>query len=132
MSNFILTKEPAKAIGSLFVFGTEEGRTLNKSICATSFIKLTLPDIVSFEKCKEELRLFSSVLRNRKAEDVYYGWDRIYCFPDNNEIAFKILWYSIDYFEKRKNAFKSILHQRIFKELKIEENSIHVEHCKTQ
>ena len=130
--DFILENKMAKMPESLFLFGTEEGRVLNKPVYKISTVKLKLSDNSSFEKCKEELKLFSSVLRNRKSEDVFYGWDKIYCFPESKEIHFNILWYSDEYFEKRKNAFKSIFHQRIFKELKIEENNINVEHLKNK
>ena len=113
---------------SFFLFGTEDGRGLNKKIYCISNVKLLLPDSPSFEHCKVELRLFSSVLKNRRAEDVFYGWDKIYCFPKIKEIDFDILWYNLVYFQKRKNAFKSIFHQKIFNELKLEEKNIYVEH----
>ena len=114
---------------NLLVFGTENGRGLGLSFLARSSVNFKIPDHVDFDRCLKDLRLFSAILRVRKQSDVFYGWDNVYVSRANRVVAFNLLWYDMDYFIKRKNAFNSILHERVFRDFGLSANEINVEHC---
>ena len=80
------------------------------------------------DRVLKDMRLFSSVLRVRKASDVFYGWDTVYFSKANRTVAFNILWYDKDYFLKRSNAYKSMLHERVFRDFGISSSELNVEH----
>lgn len=123
-----------KALGAklapenLLCFGTENGRGLGLTAYTRSSVSFTIPGAFDFERVLRDLRLFSSVLRVRNPSDVFYGWDVVYFSRESRTVAFDILWYDESYFLKRKNAYKSFLHERLFTNFGITPNELKVEH----
>jgi hypothetical protein len=113
---------------TLLVFGTENGRGLKLYPFARSHVSFEIPDDIDFERCLNDLRLFSAVLRTRKDEDVHYGWDNIYFSKISRTVVFDIIWYDKDFYEKRKNAYKSKLHERVLERFSLKPTDIRVEH----
>ncbi|GAB3840697.1 hypothetical protein [Hymenobacter jeollabukensis] len=115
---------------SLLCFGTEDGRKLSVKAYAITHVYFKVPEEVDFERCLKDLKFFSSVLRIRKAEDVHYGWDALYYSRITRIVAFDIIWYGEDFFNKRKDAYKSTMHQKIFREYNLNIDDVTVEHLK--
>lgn len=113
---------------NLLCFGTENGRNLGLTVHNRSSISFKIPDSVDFDRILKDLRLFSAVLRVRKQSDVFYGWDSVYFSKANRIVAFDLLWYDKEYFLKRSNAYKSMLHERVFRDFGISSEEINVEH----
>lgn len=129
-NNLVLEKALGEKVTpeSLLCFGTENGRSLHLTIYNRSSISFKIPNTIDFDRILKDLRLFSSVLRVRKPSDVFYGWDNVYFSKANRTVAFDILWYDKDYFLKRSNAYKSMLHERVFRDFGISASELNVEH----
>lgn len=111
---------------NLLFYGTENGRSLGLTVYARSFVGFKIPESIDFDRCLKELRFFSAVLRVRKPSDVFYGWDSLYFSLIKRTIAFEILWYNEEYFKKRNKAYKSIFHERVFKDFGITADEINI------
>jgi len=112
----------------LVAFGTEEGRQLNKQLIGSSEISFTLEGDSAFAACVDNLRLFSAVLRNRRTEEVMYGWGRLFVCPRERRVQFSLNWYDGSYFERRRNAHLSKFHSDIFRRLQIDPRQLSVSH----
>ena len=112
----------------LLLFGTEDGRALNKMTVKLSAASFTVPNEKDFHACIESLRQFAVVLRGRDANDVHYGWDKVFVNRKSRLVTFKILWYDSAFFEARKLAYKSKMHSDVLQRFNVSIADLHVSH----
>lgn len=112
----------------LLLFGTEDGRALSKMTVKLSAVSFMVPTAKDFDACIETLRQFAVVLRGREANDVRYGWDKVFVNRKRRLVTFKILWYDRAFFEARKQAYKSKMHSDVLRRFNVSVDDLNVTH----
>lgn len=119
-------------VEDLLCFGTEEGRGLDLTVVAKSKVHFSVPNNTLFDKALSDLRTFATTLRLRRANDVHYGWGKLYANRSLRVFQFEVIWYNQEFYRNRHNGYRSTLHQRILSEFGISPDDLIVEHQSVQ
>src|SRR5690554_6812777 len=104
----ILEDQPERL---LVLEGSE--KLTNKARVACSNCEIIFMNESDILACIEALKKSDEQMRLRPEEQVLYNWKSTYRV--GMKLIFGVVWYDIEFFNRRKEAYKSNLHVSIFK-----------------
>lgn len=105
----------------------ESGETPSgKEVVAKTSCEITFKNNEDLSNCVEAIKESDEKMKLRPPAEVLYGWDNTY--KNGMKIHFGVLWYDFEFFERRKDAYKTILHASLFAKFNVSDEAFEVEH----
>ncbi|HEV7333916.1 MAG TPA: hypothetical protein VGN63_22975 [Flavisolibacter sp.] len=101
-------------------------KVTDKPRVACSNCEITFANESDLLACIEALKQSDEQMRQRPQEQVLYNWKRTYRV--GMKLLFGVVWYDREFFERRKEAYKSNLHVSIFERFGIVPENFKIEH----
>lgn len=93
------TKVPFKEV----FIGGDYGKRSGCRPVAASHCRLELPSGEEIEACESAFRELGAILQRRDDDEILYEWANVR--RAELQVTLKVLWYDLDYFHARKNAY---------------------------
>lgn len=103
---------PPRSKVKLLFLGGEFGRRTCKNVVAISTCRLRLRSASQIAECEGALLQFADILSRRANHEVLYEWSNVR--RKGLIVDFDILWYDLEFFEARKDAYKVGPHRLAF------------------
>lgn len=106
--------------------GARTGRRLNWLPRVVSRYSVTLPSEKLVEPCVAAIQQFLEILDRRPDDATRYEWANIRL--EGLELSLDVHWYDLDFYERRKNAFRFGPHPLAFQRFGVTPDDFRVRH----
>jgi hypothetical protein len=105
---------------------TDVMRAAGREVIARTRCRMRFNSEAQLLACVDAIRESGERMREVPPEQALYKWERT--FRHGMNVLFSVAWYDQDFFEGRKDAYKSQLHTSLFDRFGISADEFHIEH----